>query len=84
MFPSGSNSTSNPPEQCTIIFITNDHVHTLEEQDHYFSLLAASSDPSVFFTPGRKNVSVLIQDDGSKMCSHMHNIQESKKFSPKN
>jgi len=68
MFPSGSSSTSNPPEQCTNIVINNDR--TPEDQDDYFNLLASSSDPSVFFTPGRKNVSVLIQDDDSKyMCN---------------
>ena len=77
MFPSGSSSTSNSPEQCTTVVITNDRT---PEDDDYFNLLASSSDPSVFFTPGRKNVSVLIQDDDSK---HMCNRKQ-KKLIPKN
>ena len=81
VFPSGSSSTSNPPEQCTTIVITNDLVHTTEEQDDYFNLLASSSDPSVFFTPGRKNVSVLIQDDDSKLCTCIIYTTKQKLFS---
>ena len=65
MFPPGSSSTSNPPEQCITIVIKNDR--TPKDQDDYFNLAASSSDSSVFFTPGRKNVSVLIQDDDSKL-----------------
>jgi len=65
MFPSGSSNTPNPPEQCITIVINNDR--TPEDQDDYFNLVASSPDPSVFFTPGRKNVSVLIQDDDSKL-----------------
>jgi len=65
MFPSGSSSTPNPPEQCITIVIKNDRIP--EDQDDYFNLAASSSDSSVFFTPGRKNVSDWIQDDDSKL-----------------
>ena len=67
MFPSGSSSTSNSPEQCTTVVITNDRT---PEDDDYFNLHASSSDPSVFFTPGRKNVSVLVQDDDSRLYTY--------------
>ena len=68
MFPSGSSSTPNPPQRCTTVVIANDR--TPEDQDDYFNLFASSSDPSVFFTPGRSNVSVLIQDDDSKLYTY--------------
>ena len=65
MFPSGSSSTPTPSQQCTSIVITNDN--TPEDQDKSFTLLASSSNPGVFFTPGRNTASVVIHHDDSKL-----------------
>ena len=65
MFPSGSSSTPTPSQQCTSIVITNEG--TPEDQDKSFTLLASSSNPGVFFTPGRNTASVVIHHDDSKL-----------------
>ena len=65
MFPSGSSSTPTPPQQCTSIIITNEG--TPGDQDKSFTLLASSSNPGVFFAPGRNTASVVIHDDDSKL-----------------